>query len=331
MTLEDYARTRFWRFSRKDGGIASDRLRLADDTRVEGYNHFNETFWKIEDGRLSFLDANGHVSTVFTEIIEIEDGVRLEGAFLRHTEPLILCLETLPADAEPKPPAPMRDAYREWVDRRGWSIGDYTYGSPDIIEPQVGHLVVGKFCSIAINVSIILGNHNYRFATTFPFGVMRKDWNGLPPIDDHVARSETRIGNDVWIGKGATIISGVTVGDGAVVAANAVVTKNVAPYAIVGGNPARQLSFRFDEETVRRLHALKWWDWPRATLEKMLPLMMSTDIEAFISAAENAGLATVPGAHAEPVSAGTTTTLFGTRITPVSVPPAPEKWWNRFR
>lgn len=95
------------------------------------------------------------------------------------------------------------------------------------------------------------------------------------------------IGNDVWIGSEATIISGVRVGDGAVIGARAVVTGDVPPYAIAAGNPARIVKMRFEEKTIDRLLQIRWWEWEDKRIEKALPLLLSTDIEAFLRAVEN--------------------------------------------
>ena len=94
------------------------------------------------------------------------------------------------------------------------------------------------------------------------------------------------IGNDVWIGYGAVILSGATIGDGSIIGARAVVTRSVPPYAIVAGNPATIIRTRFDEKTIRRLINIQWWDWEDSKIEAYLPLMLQTDIESFLTRAE---------------------------------------------
>ena len=284
--LDHYAATRYWRFSHVSGHVACLHLQLARDGRVRGYDCNNERYWKIEDGRLMFLNDDRQVTTIFTDQVETADGVRLEGDFLLSDRPIRLCLETRAADFEPPPPSHTRNAMAGWVAAHGWCIGDYSYGAPDVLEPHMSTVTIGRFCSIAQGVTIILGNHNHHFATTYPFGSLRNEWPDLPPVQDHKTRGPVVIGNDVWIGKGVLIMSGVTVGNGAVLAANAVITRNVEPYAVVGGNPARHIAYRFDSETVRRLHALAWWDWPKPRLDALLPLMMSEDVATFLDAAE---------------------------------------------
>jgi carbonic anhydrase/acetyltransferase-like protein (isoleucine patch superfamily) len=90
------------------------------------------------------------------------------------------------------------------------------------------------------------------------------------------------IGHDVWVGVDALILSGVTIGNGAVIAARSVVTKDVPPYAIVAGSPARVVKYRFDEDTIAVLLAIAWWDWPQAKIEEALPLLMSPNLDTFI-------------------------------------------------
>ena len=128
------------------------------------------------------------------------------------------------------------------VEKYGFVIGDFTYGRPKIRFPESGaKLSIGKYGSIADDVQIMLGgNHRLDFVTTYPFGAMTGIWPEAKGRDDFSATNgNVDIGHDVWLGSGCMIMSGMTIGHGAVIAARAVVTKNVPPYAIVGGNPAR--------------------------------------------------------------------------------------------
>lgn len=176
------------------------------------------------------------------------------------------------------------------------TIGDYTYGNPTIKhwgEPT--HLYLGKFTSIAAEVTIFLGgNHRVDWVTTYPFNIMFKDvWPEAANITGHpCSNGDVVIGNDVWIGSGATILSGVTIGDGAVIAANALVTSNVPPYAIVGGNPAKLIKYRFDEKTIAALRAIAWWDWPLEKIRTQLSLLSSRPEEFIAMSCKNASDAT---------------------------------------
>ena len=281
---------RYWRFFTQGGDVAAQWLRLLDNGKIDGYHHVNEDGWRLtEEGHIAFVDTAGRLSTVFDQCVAFEGGMRVTGLHLLAGEGHVLCLETLPEGTEPEGPKPTRDALSFLVDRFGWDIGEHTYGLPDVVEPEYGYLSIGRYCSIAVGVTIILGNHNMRFATTYPFGTLTKQFGSILDMKDHVTRGPTTIGHDVWIGKGATIISGVTVGDGAVIAGGAMVTKDVPPYAVAAGNPARVVKYRFPDDVIRRLRHVAWWDWRRAKLLRYLPLLMSEDISRFLQAAEQDG------------------------------------------
>lgn len=153
-------------------------------------------------------------------------------------------------------------------------VGKYTYGVGNI---QLAHhrnappLRIGRFCSIAGNVKIFTGAyHRSDWITTYPFGTQHQDIFGdeIPSGFPH-SNGGVTVGNDVWIGNSATIMSGVTIGDGAVIAANSHVIKDVAPYEIVGGNPARHIKFRFSQPIVEELLRIKWWELDDASIAKI--------------------------------------------------------------
>ena len=172
------------------------------------------------------------------------------------------------------------------------TVGPHTYGNPSVISHPGGSLTIGDYCSIAAGVSIWLGgNHRHDWATTYPFLVFSQHWEGASDVEgpDPTSKGPVTIGNDVWIGQNATILSGVTIGDGAVIGAHCVTAKDVAPYAIVVGNPQRQVGRRFDEATIERLLKVRWWSWPEERVNHALPLMLSRDIQAFLTFAEQLG------------------------------------------
>jgi virginiamycin A acetyltransferase len=164
-------------------------------------------------------------------------------------------------------------------------IGDYTYINDEakvfsFRTPQT--IKIGKYSSIGECKFVVDGDHNIRYASTYPF----KEFgcNDQAPLNENI-KSAPCIGNDVWIADGAVIYGGVTIHDGAVVAGSAVVTKDVPPYAVVGGNPARILKYRFDAETVKRLYETSWWDLPHDLVCKELAPLLN-DIEKFCEKAE---------------------------------------------
>lgn len=180
-----------------------------------------------------------------------------------------------------------RDKFERKINRWGWEIGEYTYGEPSVLSFSGGSLRIGRFCSIAHGVEIIMygGDHHPQSPTTFPL-------DGHRPIrrpDESGARSfRVNIGNDVWLGHGCTIMPDITIGDGAIVGARAVVTSDVEPYAIVAGNPARVIRKRFTDEQIGALLDIRWWDWPIEKVDQFGALLLGLDIDAFIAAAKAA-------------------------------------------
>ena len=176
------------------------------------------------------------------------------------------------------------------------SIGDYTYyddaEDPAGFEknnvlfnyPEFGdRLIIGKFCAIASGVRFIMGPANHRISsvTTYPFYVFGGAWaERTPPHMDQLPRKgDTVIGNDVWIGRESVILPGVKIGDGAIVAACSVVSGDIPPYAVFGGNPARLVKMRFDQELIGLLLRFRWWDLDGEELAELLPLLCDPDLE----------------------------------------------------
>ena len=165
-------------------------------------------------------------------------------------------------------------------------IGDFTMYNDFVNDPRqfeknnvlyhypVNHdkLVIGKFCSIACGAKFLFNsaNHTLTSLSTYPFPIFFAEW-GLCQQDITMAwdnKGDIIIGNDVWIGYEALILAGVTIGNGAIIGARAVVTKDIPPYTIVGGVPAKAIRKRFSDEVIATLLELKWWDWPEETLQK---------------------------------------------------------------
>lgn len=149
-------------------------------------------------------------------------------------------------------------------------------------------LEIGKFCSIACGAKFIFtsANHALESLSTYPFPLFFEEWDTSV---SEVATAWDRkgdivVGSDVWIGYEAVILSGVRIGDGAIIGARAVVTKDVEPYAIVGGVPARPIRMRYDQETIRALESLRWWDLPAPQVKQLLPLIKRGDVKALIEA-----------------------------------------------
>ncbi|MEM6348902.1 MAG: CatB-related O-acetyltransferase [Bacteroidota bacterium] len=154
-------------------------------------------------------------------------------------------------------------------------VGDYTYyddfETVENFEKNVKYLfdfsgdklIIGKFCMIASDVTFIMNgaNHLSEAISAYPFAIFGNGWEHAMQGKSYPSKGNTIVGNDVWIGYGATIMPGVKIGDGAIIGTKSVVVKDVAPYSIVGGNPAQEIKKRFTAEKIEKLLKLKWWDW----------------------------------------------------------------------
>ena len=157
--------------------------------------------------------------------------------------------------------------------------GEYTYGSPQITGD--GTVRIGKYCSIANNVNIILWGHRIDLFTTYPFG-HSDETRDCPKDQNHLIRGKVIIGNDVWIGSNVTILYGSVIGDGCVIATGSVVRGKIKPYSLVAGNPCERLFFRFDKDTINLLLDLKWWDLPYETIKEHYNTLMSNDYDKLL-------------------------------------------------
>lgn len=176
-------------------------------------------------------------------------------------------------------------------------IGDYTIYNDFVSDPLLFEtnnvlyhypihrekLMIGKFCSIACGTKFLFNcaNHSLKSLSTYTFPLFYEEWE-LDKAEVTAAwdyKGDIRIGNDVWIGYEAVIMAGVHIGDGAIIGAHAVVTKDVPPYTIVGGIPAKEIRKRFDTDQIERLEKLKWWDWPVAEIRQNLPYLTNGNLE----------------------------------------------------
>ena len=168
-------------------------------------------------------------------------------------------------------------------------VGDFTYFSDVFFERHVTHryeyypdkLIIGKFCQIAAGVNFVMSgaNHQMNAVTTYPFYIMEGWDQPVPPLTEMPIKGDTIVGNDVWIGENSTILPGVKIGDGAIIGMNSVVTKDVEPYTIVGGNPARVIRKRFDNELIALLLQLKWWDKSIEEINDLIPILTNSNLD----------------------------------------------------
>lgn len=173
-------------------------------------------------------------------------------------------------------------------------VGDYTYfddrrnGPEKFEEYNVLYnydfskvkLVIGKFCAIAAEVRFIMtGDHKLDAISTYPFPIFGHGWESAFNVYDLPVKGDILIGNDVWFGYDSLIMNGVTIGHGAIIAARAVVVKDVPPYSIVAGNPAKLVKKRFDDTTTQRLLQIAWWDWDIEKINKHLDVICHLDVD----------------------------------------------------
>lgn len=176
-------------------------------------------------------------------------------------------------------------------------VGDYTMYNDFVNDPRLfeknnvlyhypinnDKLVIGKFCSIGCGAKFLFNSANHKLSSlsTYPFPLFFEEW-GLEPknvTDSWDNKGNIVIGNDVWIGYEAVILAGVTIGDGAIIGARAVVTKDVPPYTIVGGVPAKEIRKRFSEDDIDNLLKIKWWDWPKEKIQANISAIQAGNIE----------------------------------------------------
>ncbi len=178
---------------------------------------------------------------------------------------------------------------REAVASGRATIGAHTNGEYRIEfrRGERGRVDIGDYCSIAFGVRFMLGgNHRPDWVSTYPFRIL---WD-MPGAwaDGHPRPAgDITVGNDVWIGAEALILAGVTIGDGAVIATRAVVTRDVRPYAIVAGIPAREVRRRFSDDQIEELLKLRWWDWPEERVRAHVDLLCSPGVDALLAIADS--------------------------------------------
>ena len=172
-------------------------------------------------------------------------------------------------------------------------VGDYTYyddfedtanfekNVKYLFDFNNDQLIIGNFCMIASNVKFIMNGANHLTDTisSYPFSLFGNGWQEAMKGKEYPNKGNIVVGNDVWIGYNATIMAGVTIGDGAIIAANATVVKNVEPYTIVGGNPAKIIRKRFSEKHIKLLLEIQWWNWSIEKITENVQLLTSTTVE----------------------------------------------------
>ena len=183
---------------------------------------------------------------------------------------------------------------KQFITRKNIIVGDYTYfddpsGPENFENVNVPYhysfskekLIIGNFCAIATGIRFITSSANHKLDgfSTFPFGIMGHGWEKKMNMSLLPNKGDTVIGNDVWFGYDSTVMPAVKIGDGAIIAAKSVVVKDVPPYSIVGGNPAKIIRMRFDDKIIADLLRIKWWYWSKEKITRNIENIISADIE----------------------------------------------------
>ena len=200
-----------------------------------------------------------------------------------------------PKDKHPMKGFPQVCFIQNTVSNPNIIVGDYTYyDDPEDSEnfernvlyhfPFIGdRLIIGKFCALAKGVKFIMNgaNHKLNGFSTYPFQIFGNGWEKvMPQIGELPYKGDTVIGNDVWIGYEAVMMPGVQVGNGAIIAAKSVVVSDILPYTIVGGNPAKRIRQRFEDDVIQALLEVTWWNWDIEKITRNLEKIVAADIEA---------------------------------------------------
>jgi len=199
-----------------------------------------------------------------------------------------------PNNKEPMKGFPQVGYLKNFITNENIIVGDYTYyDDPDGVEnfeknvlyhfPFIGDkLIIGKFCAIAKDVKFIMNGANHKNSgfSTYPFFIFGNGWEKSNPKKGELPfKGDTVIANDIWIGYDTTIMPGIKIGNGAIIASKSVVTKDVPDYAVVGGNPAKVIKYRFEQKIINELLNITWWNWSAEKITKNLEAITNADIE----------------------------------------------------
>lgn len=269
-------------FSAPDKNM-SRLFKLNDDGSISdlvGSGHDNERFWAESEQEFILFSKNKEATCRLVKKTVDGSFTCFEG---RNKYGVRLTIKTTKIRSDLLE-SKTKFLHKEDVAKGIMKVGDHTYGAIGLIDKRYGKIIIGDYCSIAAGVTAIMGNHRLDMVSTYPFHTVSPYFCDTVPAEaDHYSNGTTVIGNDVWIGRNAILMSGVQVGDGAVIAAHAVVTKDVEPYSVVGGNPAKHLKYRIIEEVKRRkLQEIAWWHWEESKVVENMNEINSPDIDGFI-------------------------------------------------
>ncbi len=256
-------------------------------TNIMSFGNFNESFWSFDGNLLCLMDGNKNVTSELK--IDVKFANSTHGEFLAFTgyskfgpKIEIVCVNNRMELSLKTSRLLMMDSINKGI----LSIGRHSYGRLILDEyNERSKFIVGDYCSFAKNIRVISENHRIDTITTYPFDSFNFFYTDNPIENkNHFTKNNgvIRIGNDVWIGTDVIILPGVTIGDGAVIGAGSIVTKDVPDYAVVGGNPAKVIKYRFTQDQIAKLKEIAWWNWEEEKVVKNLDKIVNNDIDAFI-------------------------------------------------
>jgi acetyltransferase-like isoleucine patch superfamily enzyme len=286
----DYLANFLWEIAPSSNEKSPVIIRFNVDGEVLGPKEFFKHKWLVSNDTIFINSAHGNLIYSFDRCENTEFSCVFHGVYYQGDSHTPCSLHQQRSGLRQDLPFATKPRLKSNIERKGWVVGEHTYGGPTIYSHGPEKLIIGKYTSIGGGVVIVLVGHLPEYVSTYPFALHRKFWPSVPiGVVDQKGKGDIVIGNDVWIGHGATIMPGVKIGDGAIVGGQSVVTKDIPPYAIAVGNPARLVRYRFDDEVIKELLEIKWWLWSDEKVDKFLPLILSDDIKAFIAVAKSSG------------------------------------------
>jgi len=274
--------TRYFRL--EENGIIKDFLSIGHD---------NERYWEFKDNKLTIKSIDNMITSVLDLDVNTSNNYRNEFLFFRgksvYGPNLQIIMVNLRSELRLNS---TRFLMNQYINSKSLEVGKHTYNAGGMVIQGYNEekVIIGDYCSIARNVNFIISFHRTDLVSSYPFDKLNYYFSDEKVLNDcHVTKNKgiIKVGNDVWIGDDVTILAGVTIGDGAVIGTGSIVTKDVPDYAIVAGNPAKIIRYRFNPEQIEKLKKIAWWNWDDEKVAKNINKIANSDIDGFIKEFEN--------------------------------------------